>query len=141
MRSLFRSASACVLLGTGFAVSACTPPNQVDSDLKVATAGSSLSTSTARTPALPGYVDCIGSPTPQPKAISLRCVDDSIRLVDISWDSWTSTKATGRGTVMTGTGADATATPDASVELTDPFVSPAGLAFTRIKVDGNMMQP
>ncbi|ANE03607.1 hypothetical protein [Corynebacterium crudilactis] len=126
------------------ALVACTPPNQNDSDLKVATAtgvkAPAKSTSTAAATDAPGYIDCVAAPTQQPSEISLNCAMDIDQLTDISWSAWTADSATGTGTrvVVSDTGEE-TETEDVAVKLSFPTQSSQGLVFTQVTVDGQVV--
>ncbi|NMB23408.1 MAG: hypothetical protein GX983_08630, partial [Corynebacterium sp.] len=102
-----------VTAAAALAITACTPPNENDSDAKVDTATgvaapttetSARTTTTAGTTTaiasaeLPGYIDCVAAPTREPQVISLNCADNSDQLTAIEWVSWDEYGATGSGT-------------------------------------------
>lgn len=132
----------------GLALTACSPPNQADSDLKVETAtgvaapsssASSSATSTSDVPAedLPGYIDCVAAPEQQPTDISLNCADNGDQLIEIEWASWDEDAASGTATrVTTTTEGEETTTEDVEVELTFPTVTSQGLVFSQVTVNG-----
>lgn len=113
------------------ALASCTPALQADSQLKVATA-TSASTPTSQA-VHTGYIDCFGEPVVKPASLSLNCVDDSRRLVDISWTLWTPSAAEGTATLIDGE----VRTANIPVKLS----SPIGLVFTDLEVDGELMYP
>ena len=138
-----------------FAMVACTPPNENDSDLKVDTATSvaaptqSATTSAAATEdaaatttaiaaaELPGYIDCVATPAQEPVTISLNCADNSDQITEIEWDSWEEDSATGTGSRIVFTPAgEQEVTEDVEVELTFPTETSQGLAFSQVTVDG-----
>lgn len=130
------------------AITACSPPHQVDSELKVDTATGvaaptkSTSTSSASTTVvaaedLPGYIDCVAAPAQEPATISLNCADNSDQLTAIEWESWDEDTATGTATriIFTPAGAQET-TEDVEVELSFPTETSQGLVFSQVEVDG-----
>lgn len=132
-----------------FAMVACTPPNENDSDLKVntatevaapsqsATTSARATTSEVAAAELPGYIDCVSTPAQEPATISLNCADNSDQLTEIEWDSWDEESAAGTGSRITFTPAgEQTVTEDVEVELTFPTETSQGLAFSQVTVDG-----
>ncbi|QGU02465.1 hypothetical protein CKALI_08015 [Corynebacterium kalinowskii] len=82
---------------------------------------------------VPGYIDCFGKPSQRPTELSLKCVDDSTRLIGIVWDSWQQDSAEGHATLVS---------PD--VEPRDVQVSlssPIGESFTDLYVEGELAYP
>lgn len=141
-RKFFASGATALV---ALALVACTPPNEVDSDLKVPTAtgvnvptkSTSASKSTDVAEDAPGYIDCVAAPVQQPKEISLNCVEDIDQLTKISWDSWDADSATGTATrVAVADNGEETETKNVSVELSFPAESSQGLVFTQVTVDG-----
>ena len=147
-----RHTRALSILGLGVLISACSPPNEQPSDLKVATATEFVAapTSPARvtgTPvdpaSLPGFIDCVGSPELRPGRLALACADNNDRLIDITWDEWTASSASGTATRETNDCDPSCArgtferTRGVEVELSEPVHSPQGLVFTRLVVDGD----
>ncbi|GAB3694692.1 hypothetical protein [Corynebacterium nasicanis] len=123
---------ALFLLGLGVVVSACSPPHEQASALKVDTATATRVTPTATTAApLPGVIDCVGAPEHQPATLALSCLNDEDKLVDISWERWSSTTAVGTAVRETGS----TRTRDVRVELSAPVTTSQGLVFSAIAVD------
>lgn len=132
-----------MLIGLGVVVSACSPPQEQPSDVKVDTAtsfraapASQAVSSTSAAPApLPGVIECVGAPEFEPESLALACADDDDRLVDITWDTWTPEKATGTAVRETTERGRTERTRDVEVELSEPVRSPQGLVFTRVTVD------
>ncbi|MBI9000054.1 hypothetical protein M0E87_07005 [Corynebacterium sp. CCM 9185] len=100
-------------------------------------------TSSATDPeALPGVINCVGSPTQRPSVLNLACSGNEDRLADIVWLTWDEEQATGTATRITNTceptcvdGKEET-TLDVDVVLSLPRNTPQGPAFTQITVDG-----
>ncbi|KAA8720853.1 hypothetical protein [Corynebacterium spheniscorum] len=157
-----------LLIGTtgllAIGLSACTPPGEVDSTEKVDTAQSfsaptnaadsteasstSTTTSTATTTTseaakseLPGYINCVGSPSTEPDAIALSCLNDHDSLKDINWSKWTADEAVGVGTREVNDcspncqDGQKVTTENVKVVLSEPTESSQGLVFTQVEVD------
>lgn len=124
------------IFGLGAVLSACSPPNENPSAMKVATAtefaraGSSNATQMSKTP---GFIDCVGSPEWEPKTLALTCSDDSDRLIEIEWDEWTKSSATGTATRERSSAPD----EDSTVRLSGPIQGTHGMIFTQVTVDGS----
>lgn len=148
-RSLRRfGALSAAALAAGLALSACSPPNQQDSDQKVDTAteapagqataaSSATSSATATTSAaaaeLPGYADCQAAPVTEPATLTLDCVRLDDRVTGVQWDEWTAEGATGTGT---------RGSEKVDVELSEPAANEAGATvFTTVTVDGETVTP
>ncbi|APT88572.1 hypothetical protein CFRA_03980 [Corynebacterium frankenforstense DSM 45800] len=148
-RSLRRfGALSAAALAAGLALSACSPPNQQDSEKKIDTAteapagqatatSSTKSTATATTAAaaaeLPGYADCQAAPVAEPATLTLDCMRLDDRVTGVRWDEWTAEGATGTGT----RGAE-----EVDVELSEPAANEAGdTVFTTVTVDGETVTP
>ena len=144
-----------VTAAAALAITACTPPNENDSDAKVDTATgvaapttetSARTTTTAGTTTaiasaeLPGYIDCVAAPTREPQVISLNCADNSDQLTAIEWVSWDEDGATGTGTrIVTTTVGDEEVIEDVDVELSAVTETSQGLVFSQVEVDGQVV--
>lgn len=144
-----------VTAAAALAITACTPPNENDSDAKVDTATgvaapttetSARTTTTAGTTTaiasaeLPGYIDCVAAPTREPQVISLDCADNSDQLTAIEWVSWDEDGATGTGTrIVTATVGDEEVIEDVDVELSAVTETSQGLVFSQVEVDGQVV--
>lgn len=144
-----------VTAAAALAITACTPPNENDSDAKVDTATgvaapttetSARTTTTAGTTTaiasaeLPGYIDCVAAPTREPQVISLNCADNSDQLTAIEWVSWDEDGATGTGTrIVTATVGEEEVTEDVEVELSAVTETSQGLVFSQVEVDGQVV--
>lgn len=144
-----------VTAAAALAITACTPPNENDSDAKVDTATgvaapttetSARTTTTAGTTTaiasaeLPGYIDCVAAPTREPQVISLNCADNSDQLTAIEWVSWDEDGATGTGTrIITATVGDEEVIEDVDVELSAVTETSQGLVFSQVEVDGQVV--
>lgn len=144
-----------VTAAAALAITACTPPNENDSDAKVDTATgvaapttetSARTTTTAGTTTaiasaeLPGYIDCVAAPTREPQVISLNCADNSDQLTAIEWVSWDEDGATGTGTrIVTATVGDEEVIEDVDVELSAVTETSQGLVFSQVEVDGQVL--
>lgn len=144
-----------VTAAAALAITACTPPNENDSDAKVDTATgvaapttetSARTTTTAGTTTaiasaeLPGYIDCVAAPTREPQMISLNCADNSDQLTAIEWVSWDEDGATGTGTrIVTATVGDEEVIEDVDVELSAVTETSQGLVFSQVEVDGQVV--
>lgn len=126
---------ALTLIGLGVVVSACSPPQEQPSDIKIDTATSFRAAPTSPTTSLPGIIECVGAPEFEPKSLALACADDDDRLVDITWEIWTREKATGTAVRERKERGRTELTRDVAVELSEPVHSPQGLVFTRITVN------
>ena len=97
---------------------------------------------------MPQFIDCVGVPSPQPSIISLDCIKNSDQMRDITWTEWTADHATGQGTRVrvkeaaknTTTETTRDITKDVTVELRNPVLSPQGLVFTDIIIEGRTYQ-
>lgn len=144
-----------VTAAAALAITACTPPNQNDSDVKVDTAtgvAAPTTETTARTTGaegtttavavadLPGYIDCVAAPTREPQVISLNCADNSDQLTAIEWVSWDEDGATGSGTrIITTTVGEQEVIEDVDVELSAVTETSQGLVFSQVEVDGQVV--
>lgn len=144
-----------VTAAAALAITACTPPNENDSDAKVDTATgvaapttetSARTTTTAGTTTaiasaeLPGYIDCVAAPTREPQMISLNCADNSDQLTAIEWVSWDEDGATGSGTrILTTTVGEQEVIEDVDVELSAVTETSQGLVFSQVEVDGQVV--
>lgn len=144
-----------VTAAAALAITACTPPNENDSDAKVDTATgvaapttetSARTTTTAGTTTatasaeLPGYIDCVAAPTREPQVISLNCADNSDQLTAIEWVSWDEDGATGSGTrILTTTVGEQEVIEDVDVELSAVTETSQGLVFSQVEVDGQVV--
>ncbi|AKK02744.1 hypothetical protein [Corynebacterium epidermidicanis] len=139
---LHRLSTACALIGAGFAVSACSTAQEPTPLASSEMTPVATETVTTQSVAVPGYIDCIGAPLQKPTVISLKCSDDSLELVDIEWSHWSEDGARGRGTLVSvDEPGQESRTPNHAVALSDPFLAPPGLVFTRITLDEQPMQP
>lgn len=146
MISRSTQAALAGIIGLGVVLSACTPPNENPSDLKVDTAtefvASPASSSLAVPADLPGVIDCVGTPEHSPDSLSLACADDNDRLVDIEWTDWDEESAVGTATRETNDCTPSCAagsveeTDNVEVELSDPVAGSGGEVFSTITVDG-----
>ncbi|RNE48536.1 hypothetical protein [Corynebacterium alimapuense] len=126
-------------VGLGFGLSACSPPNENPSTLKVDTATAVKGPSTTMTNIasnMPGVIDCVGTPEVAPEELSLDCTDDSDRIVDIEWSEWTEEIASGTATRQSSDSTGDVDTSEVTVELSDPASGGSGLAFSTLLVDG-----
>ncbi|MDY3127113.1 MAG: hypothetical protein SOW59_03140 [Corynebacterium sp.] len=136
------------------ALAACSPPGEVDSDVKVDNASTftnTTSTSSARattTSAEPtatasatagaeqvAFIDCVSIPTVEPASITLDCVNNQDVISNIEWTSWDDTTAQGTGSRANAAGR----TVDADIVLSQPAVTTEGVVFTQIEVDGDVV--
>ncbi|AIG63899.1 hypothetical protein CATYP_03635 [Corynebacterium atypicum] len=137
----------------GAALTACTPPHENDSALKVDTATEAPAeqgtSQTAQSPAasaagahaqpadgeLPGYANCAAAPTVRPASITLDCVQMTGFVTGIQWQEWTTQSATGTGQRGAKT---------VTVELSEPASAEGGqggTTFTAIAIDGEPQHP
>ena len=149
-----------VTAAAALAITACTPPNENDSDVKVDTAtgvAAPTTETTARTTDaeetttegtttavaiadLPGYIDCVAAPTREPQVISLNCADNSDQLTAIEWVSWDEDGATGSGTrIVTTAVGEQEVIEDVDVELSAVTETSQGLVFSQVEVDGQVV--
>ena len=134
---------AGVILGLGVLLAACSPPNEQPSDLKVdtATPGRSVPPSdvqaaaTAEDEEIPGVIECVGTPEFEPATLALSCTDDSDRLVQIDWDTWTEDSATGTAVREAG----GKRTRGVEVTLSEPVITSQGLVFSQVTVDDRVI--
>ena len=154
MKKFSRISALGVTAAAAFAIAACTPPGEVDSDVKIdnastyenqtSTAGSSSESTSANPSAEPSatdeaaagrqaqFIDCIAAPVTEPTEISLDCTNNTDIVTDIDWESWTAEEAEGTGV----RGED-----EVTVVLSQPTQTQTGLAFTQIEVDGEVVAP
>jgi hypothetical protein len=85
------------------------------------------------------YANCT-SPSFEPTAIRVTCADDGWNLTDLTWTSWTSTSATGTGTLVYNDCKPSCVAghfhqvPGTQVVLTDPQPTASGqLVWTRMQ--------
>lgn len=133
-------------------LSACVPPNENPSDIKVDTAteqsedtlaGDTDSTSTsdaATTTSVEAaaatevtYIDCVATPATEPEEITLDCTDTDNVVTDITWSAWTEDYATGEGTDIDG---NVTA-----ITLSSPQATGEDVTFTTLTVNGVTVTP
>lgn len=149
-----RHTRALSILGLGVLISACSPPNERPSDLKIDTATEFVAapaptSSTTGRPvdplSLPGVIECVGSPEMRPPSLALACADANDLLTNITWDEWTTTSASGTAVRETNNCEPNCArgrfekTRGVEVELSEPVRSPQGLVFTKLVVDGDVI--
>ncbi|AGF71987.1 hypothetical protein [Corynebacterium halotolerans] len=160
--SIRQIAAAGAAAVTALALAACVPPNENPSDEKVNTAteyngpyspgddspeaittGAGAPTTVspvdgAATDAeVPGFINCVATPVQEPGTITLDCADASDQLIEIDWEDWGQQQATGTGTRQTPEGEQ----ENVDVVLSTPIVSPQGLVFSEITVDGVPVTP
>ena len=140
-----------VTAAAALAITACTPPNENDSDAKVDTATGVAAPTTetsARTTTTAGTttaiasaeLPCVAAPTREPQVISLTCADNSDQLTAIEWVSWDEDGATGTGTrIVTATVGDEEVIEDVDVELSAVTETSQGLVFSQVEVDGQVV--
>jgi hypothetical protein len=97
----------CSLLGSSLALAACgasnatAAPSSVTTPPPPATSQASPAHSTSRP--VPGVVaDCLRTPhqlSIQPAGITLACADNGLGVENMTWTSWTTSAATGMGTL------------------------------------------
>ncbi|MDO5668546.1 MAG: hypothetical protein Q4G50_00935 [Corynebacterium sp.] len=129
---------AGLILGLGVFLSACSPPNEQPSDVKVDTATPGRTAPVAQSKQatqLPGVIECVGTPELEPSTLALSCTDGTDRLVQIEWDTWTTDSATGTAVRETGS----QRTRDVQVTLSEPVPTSQGLAFSQVVVDGRVI--
>ncbi|WP_080795773.1 hypothetical protein [Corynebacterium pacaense] len=135
---------ACAVVGTAVLasvlLSACSPPNQVDSDLKIPTATGRTISPAVTGDSIPGFIDCVSAPVRAPESLSLTCTDTDDRLTAIMWTSWDQDHAEGTGTrtLIDATGTETT-TADVAVELSEPTETSQGLVFSRVSINDEVI--
>ena len=151
MKKFSRIATLGATAAAAFAIVACSPPGEVDSDIKLdnastfenqsSSASSSESESASAEPSTTAeaaageqaqFIDCVAAPVTEPTSISLDCTSNSDLVTEISWESWEAETAEGTGT----RGND-----EVAVVLSQPTQTENGLAFTQIEVDGEVVTP
>lgn len=149
MKKFSRIATLGATAAAAFAIVACSPPGEVDSDIKLDNAStfenqSSSASSSESASAEPSttaeaaegeqaqFIDCVAAPVTEPTSISLDCTSNSDLVTEISWESWEAETAEGTGT----RGND-----EVAVVLSQPTQTENGLAFTQIEVDGVVVTP
>ena len=149
MKKFSRIATLGATSAAAFAIVACSPPGEVDSDIKLDNAStfenqSSSASSSESASAEPSttaeaaageqaqFIDCVAAPVTEPTSISLDCTSNSDLVTEISWESWEAETAEGTGT----RGND-----EVAVVLSQPTQTENGLAFTQIEVDGEVVTP
>ncbi|MBC3186759.1 hypothetical protein H7347_09305 [Corynebacterium sp. zg-331] len=142
------TALTAVLAASALAIAACSPPNQQDSEDKVATATSlnaaprpaaterpaatastSVSPSAARANATQ-FIDCTRTPTVEPSQVQLSCFGAQ-QITALDWE-WGADSATGRGTQINPNGT----TEDVTLELTAPVSMDGAQVFSQISLNG-----
>lgn len=112
------------------ALSACSPPGEIDSSIKVRTADPVAQHKPALvgTPSSPGYLDCAAAKAEvRPRQVSLSCIED-LRVTEITWQSWQADAASGSGKLEGST---------VQVALYRPVLSPSGeTLYSAVAVDG-----
>ncbi|MDO5507322.1 MAG: hypothetical protein Q4F64_03195 [Corynebacterium casei] len=158
MKKFSRISALGVTAAAAFALAACHPPSQVDSDVKIdnastfenqntpaasesateepsAEAGASeepAATDEAAAGAEVQFIDCVAAPVTEPTEVSLDCTTNADVVTEITWDSWDDEGAEGTGT----RGED-----EVTINLSEPTQTENGLAFTLIEVDGETVAP
>src|SRR5690625_241995 len=149
MKKFSRISALGATAAAAFAIVACSPPGEVDSDIKLDNAStfenqSSSASSSESASAEPSttaeaaageqaqFIDCVAAPVTEPTSISLDCTSNSDLVTEISWESWEAETAEGTGT----RGED-----EVAVVLSQPTQTESGLAFTQIEVDGEAVTP
>ena len=151
MKKFSRIATLGATAAAAFAIVACSPPGEVDSDIKLdnastfenqsSSASSSEYESASAEPSTTAeaaageqaqFIDCVAAPVTEPTSISLDCTSNSDLVTEISWESWEAETAEGTGT----RGND-----EVAVVLSQPTQTENGLAFTQIEVDGEVVTP
>ena len=149
MKKFSRISALGLTAAAAFAIVACSPPGEVDSNVKIDNAStfenqSSPSSSAESTSAEPSatdaaaageqaqFIDCVAAPVTEPTSISLDCTTNSDMVTEITWESWEAETAEGTGT----RGED-----EVAVVLSQPTQTESGLAFTQIEVDGEVVTP
>ena len=148
MKKFSRISALGLTAAAAFAIVACSPPGEVDSDVKIDNAStfenqSSPSSSAESTSAEPSatdaaaageqaqFIDCVAAPVTEPTSISLDTTNSDM-VTEITWESWEAETAEGTGT----RGED-----EVAVVLSQPTQTESGLAFTQIEVDGEVVTP
>lgn len=147
------------------AIAACSPPGEVDSDIKIdnastfenqnapeTSAASESEEPSADASAEPSaavdaaageevqFIDCVATPVTEPVEVSLDCAANTDLVSEITWESWDAEGAEGTGTRVTD-GTEATEGEEVSITLSQPAETGNGLAFTQIEVDGELVTP
>ncbi|WPF66884.1 MULTISPECIES: hypothetical protein [unclassified Corynebacterium] len=149
------TALAAALAASALAISACSPPNQQDSEAKVPTATSfsaaapqqaasasapattashaapstSASPSEARANATQ-FIDCTQTPTVEPSQVQLNCFGTN-QITALEWE-WEDDSATGRGIQINPNGS----TEDATLELSEPVSMDGAQVFSQVRLNG-----
>src|SRR5699024_11156856 len=117
MKKFSRIATLGATAAAAFAIVACSPPGEVDSDIKLDNAStfenqSSSATSSESASAEPSttaeaaageqaqFIDCVAASVTEPTSIILDCTSNSALVTEISWESWEA--ETAEGTVTRG---------------------------------------
>ena len=104
MKKFSRISALGLTAAAAFAIVACSPPGEVDSDVKIDNAStfenqSSPSSSAESTSAEPSatdaaaageqaqFIDCVAAPVTEPTSISLDCTTNSDMVTEITWES------------------------------------------------------
>lgn len=150
--SIRRIATVGVASVAALALAACTPPNENPSDIKIDTATEYAGPAEAETrPAsgtgdttvadtveeLPGFIDCVGTPSEEPEVITLDCVSYADQLTNIEWEEWGGDEAVGTGLRLSAVGQE----DDVEVVLSTLTTTPQGVVFSQITVDGEIVTP
>ena len=149
--SIRRIATVGVASVAALALAACTPPNENPSDIKVDTATEYTGPPEAETrqasgtdedvdvaaAELPGFIDCVGTPSEEPEVITLDCVTYADQLTNIEWEEWGEDEATGTGLRLSTLGQE----DEVEVVLSTVTTTPQGLVFSQITVDGEIVTP
>lgn len=149
------SAAIALIASTGLALSACFPPNENPSDVKVDTATEQKADTAGDSESGPGesgdtgetapgtseetvapstgdevqVIDCFGEPESEPTELTADCTDpEGSQVTDITWQEWSEESATGTGTSAEG--------EEAEIELSEPTDTGNGLVFSTVTVDG-----
>ena len=162
MKKFSRISALGVTAAAAFAIAACSPPSQADSDIKIDTGStfenhntpvSSASASTSEEPSAEAsapseeptatdeaaagsaevqFIDCVSTPVTEPTEVSLDCATSTDMVTEITWESWSPEGAEGTGT---------RGEEEATINLSQPAETENGLAFTQIEVDGEVVAP
>lgn len=149
MKKLLQFTATAAIAAT--ALSACSPPGEVDSDKKVKTAteiaaptekvtSSEEAKVDAAEVGMPKFIDCAGSPEELPTALSLDCSSNKDKLTEITWTSITQDKAQGTGTrVKEDASGTKSSTQGVPVVLSKPVKQDNGLVYSQVEVDGSVI--
>lgn len=158
MKKFSRISALGVTAAAAFAIAACSPPSEVDSDVKIDTGSTfenhntpeaSASASeepsaeaaaseepTATDEAAAGeevqFIDCVATPITEPTEVSLDCTTNTDMVTEITWESWDAQGAEGTGT---------RGQEEVAITLSQPTETENGLTFTQIEVDGEVVAP